>query len=102
MTALTLPPVETVDHQTPITDLPEKYSLPMPDGMTRPTRTADVPRSEDCLVVFAGEDGQWYWHLLAAGNRAIIGTGGDGYRRPGRAVEMAERVCRRAAVLARA
>lgn len=35
--------------------------------------------------VFFGEDGEWYWHLLAA-NGQVIAIGGEGYESKGNAL----------------
>lgn len=104
MTVLALPPVETYNPvEVDLADAfpPDKYLLPLPAGVERPGTTAEVPRTEDCLVVFQGADHDWYWHLLAAGNRAIIAGGVEGYHRLSRAVLMGERAVRRAAVVMR-
>lgn len=86
-----------VDELTGIDDV---WAFPLDAQLVgrRPATTAAVPRTEDCLVVFRGEDGQLYWHLLAAGNRAVLAQG-EGYRRPADAIKGAERACRRAAVV---
>jgi uncharacterized protein YegP (UPF0339 family) len=48
------------------------------------------------IIVFQGDNGQWYWHLMAPNNRSIAASG-EGFVTRAGAVESAELVKRTAA-----
>jgi hypothetical protein len=56
-------------------------------------------RPDDVLEVYLDRAGEWRWRVRNRGNRRVLATSGEGYRRRTAATAMGERVTGRTATL---